>query len=509
MLTKTKKKSASPMNAEQLLGLYGKLMEGQQDLQKQNSLLMKAMLAGKATELGWDPQDVRYHTKAALANTQTAPQLHGLGGIFSTPGLNRDVITAHVRPRGIASSIPLVASIEERPFYSILTGYSATTGAEPTRSCQDAPAGYMKACVQTTKFGLTRRDTNTIEWDKTMLKVNRGDFTDLRLKGQVLGLSGLEPRGLNQQQILSIVTMSEMVGAAVQAERKLVKDMWQGTYSNGAGFRGLDLLVNTGHVDAELNIACPAVDSDIKDFAYDSLYGGGRSIVEYLTSMEYYIFFQADRMGLTPFTAALVMRPELWQELTEVWPCQYNTGKCATSVIGDASRVVIDGRENQAMIQRMRDTQTIEINGRRYPVILDDGIYLQDSTNDANLIPGQYASSIYFLPLTIGGGFPVLYREYLDYGAAEADANLALLNGTGSFWTDGGVYSWATEVEKWCYKFNLKTEQRIVLRAPHLAGKLQNVKYSPLQMLRSPFPESPYFRDGGVSLRPVPTVYPS
>jgi hypothetical protein len=38
------------------------------------------------------------------------------------------------------------------------------------------------------------------------------------------------------------------------------------------------------------------------------------------------------------------------------------------------------------------------------------------------------------------------------------------------FWTDGGVYSWAIEQIKWCYKLSLKTTQRIVLRSPHLAG---------------------------------------
>lgn len=483
------------------------LLEGQQQINKQQTALLQQLFADKKKDNGWTNKDTRYHTKGALAGFQTATPLHGLGGIFSTPGLSRDVITAHVRPMGIGSVLPTLPSIEERPYYSILTGYTATDGVEPTQSCEDAPAGYMKSCVLTTKFGLTRRDTQTIEFDKTMLKVNRGDFTDLQLRGQVLGLTGLEPGGLNQQQILSIITMSEMVGAAVQAERKLVKDFWQGTLSNGAGFRGLDLLINTGIVDAETDVACPAVDSDIKDFTFDNVAGGGKSIVEYLSSMESYIFHNASRMGLLPLSAAFVMRPELWDVLLNVWPCQYNTGQCATAVIGDASRVVIDGRENVEMSNRMRDNMTLTVNGRTYPVILDDGIYEKDSTNTAGIAAGSYASSIYFVPLAVNGNFPVLYREFLNYRSAEANANLALLNGTGSFWTDGGIYSWAVDTDKWCYKFNLKTEQRIILRTPHLAGKLQNVRYAPLQHLRSAFPESGYFKDGGVSTRPIGTVH--
>ena len=136
-----------------------------------------------------------------------------------------------------------------------------------------------------------------------------------------------------------------------------------------------------------------------------------------------------------------------------------------------------------------------------FDVVLDDGIFEQDSTNDANLLAGEYASTIYFVPLTIVGNFPVTYREYLDYHHPVADANVALLQGRQDFWTDGGVYSWAIEQQKWCYKLSLKTEQRIVLRTPHLAGKIQNIKYIPLQHLRSSDPASPYHADGGVSVR--------
>jgi hypothetical protein len=76
-----------------------------------------------------------------------------------------------------------------------------------------------------------------------------------------------------------------------------------------------------------------------------------------------------------------------------------------------------------------------------------------------------------------------------------------------TFWTDNGVYSWAIENIKWCYKLSLKTEQRVVLRTPQLAGKIQNVKYQPLQHLREAFPDSQYFFDGGVSVRGASTAY--
>ncbi len=456
-------------------------------LENQNHLFMQALEQSQVEKVA--------------ASVQTANQLHGNGGLWAVAGLERDVITAHIRPRGISTEIPLLATTKEDPRFGILTGYTDPDGAEPANACEDAPAGFVKGCTLTARFGMTRRDTQTIEFDKVMLRANRGDFTDLRLRGRVLGLTNLEPRGLNQEQILNIITMSEMVTAGVNAERKLVKEMWQGTFGVDTEFPGLDDQIVTGHVDADTNTACPAVDSDIKDFGFDDVTGGGRSIVEYLSMLEWFIFFNAERMGLAPFTATIVLRPELWQILTDVWPCQYNTGQCATSLIGADSRVVIDGRENIAERDSMRAGMFITVNGRTYPVIVDDGIFEQDSTNDANLLAGEYASTIYFVPLTIVGNFPVTYREYLDYNDSFANENVNLLMGRQDFWTDGGVYSWAIEQVKWCYKLSLKTEQRIILRTPQLAGKIQNVKYVPLQHLRSSDPASSYFADGGVSVR--------
>jgi len=104
--------------------------------------------------------------------------------------------------------------------------------------------------------------------------------------------------------------------------------------------------------------------------------------------------------------------------------------------------------------------------------------------------------------MTITGNFPVTYLEYVDYRAAARD--VALLHNTQQFWTDRGLYSWAVEYQKWCYKLTAKIEPRIVLRTPQ--GKIQNVRYEPLQHLREPYPDSPYFVDGGVSLRGADAV---
>lgn len=449
------------------------------------------------------------HTKAP-ANVATYTELHGLGGLFVGPGMEREVISTHVRPRGIASQLPKFGTVYEDPTFGALTGFSDDEGDEPAQPCDDAPQGFIKSCNLTARFGRVQRDTRTIEMDKVMLRVNRGDFTDLRLVGEVLGLTGLYPQGLNQSQILNLVTMSEMIQVAVRTERKLCDHVWNGDPANnnpGGGYKefpGLDAQIVTGQVDADTNTTCPSLDSDVKDFDYNDVCGTTQDIVEVMSALEYFIYSLADDTGMLPASWVFVMRPQLWYELTACWPCKYNTNRC-TSIGGD-HQVITDGRENINDRDRMRQSLTIDVNGRTYPVVLDNCVYEQNSSNDANnLSAGEYASSIYFVPLRVTGNFPVTYMEYVDYRQAAAD--IALMRGREDFWTDQGMYSWAVEQVKWCYKFSLKSEQRVVLRTPQLAGKIDNVKYSPLQHLRDPMPDNTHWIDGGVSIRSPGTRY--
>lgn len=454
-------------------------------------------------------------TKAPAAN-MTAQKLHGLTGTFSTPGLDRDIISAHVRPHGIGEVLPLFPTIEEDPRFGALTGVSDDIGSEPAAPCDDAPTGYIKACNLTAQFGRIARSTETIDYDEVGLKVNRGDFTDLMLHGFRLGSevqSGMYPSGLNPGDILNIVTASQMVSVGERIYRKLMVHNWQGSPANnnaGGGYKeypGLDNQIATGQVDADSNTACASLDSDVKNFNLVSVgTGSGNTIMTYLSSMEYYLYSLAEDTGMLPVRWVLAMRPQLFYELTAVWPIIYNSDKVAgilTSTAGN-TQVVLDGRDMIAERDAMRNGKYLIVNGRRYEVVTDPGIFEATNINTANVPAGSYASSIYMIPITVNGNFPVTYRQHKNYRAMWA-GELPLLRNRNRFWTDDGVFSWTFEDQKWCLKLSAKTEQRVVLRTPGLAGRIDNVLYSPLQHLREFDPDSPYHQNGGVSLRSVPS----
>jgi hypothetical protein len=406
-----------------------------------------------------------------------------------------------MRPIGITSILPRLPSVYQDPRVGSITGFTATTGDQPDYACEDAPVGYMKGCNLTARFGRIRFDTQTIDIDDVMLRLHRGDMTDLMLRGKLLGMTGLTPSGITEADILNVVTKSEMVIAGVNMERELNRQTWQGVTTVANEFPGLDVQIATGQKDADTGTLCPAMDSDVKNFAYDEVCGTGRDIVEYLSSMMWYLNDIATSTGLAPVNWVLVMRPGLWHELSACWPCRYNTYRCSAIDTGALDAIPsIDAAAMTQVRDSMRAGSYIDIEGVRYPVIMDTGIFEHNSINNANLDPGEYASSIYAIPLTIQSGFPVTYMEYTDFRQAQADVNL--LRGANSFfWTDQGFYSWAYEETKWCYKLALKVEPRVVLRATHLAGRIDAIKYTPLQKERDRDPSGSYFKDGGVSLR--------
>lgn len=431
------------------------------------------------------------------AQFMTAQRLHGSNGTFSTAGIERDVVNAHMRPEGIGSLLPLLPTNDENPLFPALTGFAEVAQAEPTYICDDAPSGYLKAGLLTARFGRIRRDTDTIDMTQVMRRVNRGEMTDLVLRGSILGLSGLTPANIDQNGVLDIVTKSEMITTAILAERKLLKMMWQGSFQVANEFPGLDAQIATGQKDAETGTLLPSLDSDVKNFGYSSV--DGTKIVEYLSMLEYYLRNNARKMGLEPVEWVLVMRPDIWQNITEVWPLAYHSQK-GSLLANMNTTIFLDGRVNVDERDAMRQGRYLDVNGNRYQVILDDGIYEKNNINTAGLKAGEYASSIYFVPLTMAGGMPVTYRQYLDYRKAQPDVSL-LQGHEDFFWTDNGLYTWAISSVKWCYKLSLLTEQRVVLRVPQLAGRIDNVKYQPLQHLRDTDPASPYWADGGVSVR--------
>lgn len=372
----------------------------------------------------------RYGTKSPATNPNFN-WTHGNGGIFGVAGLEQDVISLRITPRGISQILPAFPSVYTSPLFAYVTGIESTDPVtEPTSECATCPSGEIEGCIQTAQFGRVCRETKTLDPNRAIERINRGEF-DLALLNDLVGPADLfQPvRNWSRDTVLQVSTALGMLEVGVLLQNKLVPMVWGGNPANGtppgyAEFPGLDILIGTNKQDALTGTECPSLDSDVKEFSYNLVNvtdaAGNFLIVRYLETMEAYLYHNASRQNLLPAEWVVCMRPELWYELTQIWPVAYMTTRNIT--LPSTTMVTMDAGTMRDMRTEMMDGMFIYLNGRRHPVILDDGITELTPTDNANVLPGEYASDIYIVPRTYLGNRPATYFEFKDYRAAGPDA---------------------------------------------------------------------------------------
>lgn len=443
--------------------------------------------------------------------------LHGQGGIFGVRGLSRDVISTFTQITGsLGEQIPIKSSNETYPLFPYITGVVRSDTQEKNAICDDPEeAGQFLTCFQTTTWGRKEFKSRELEVNAIGHVINRGEFTDLNLVNGPLvnDMAGLMQSffKLNNGNAMlggqEIVT--RMMEMAVAFQRWYCPTVFTGNPANnkaGGGYKefmGLDLLIGTNKIDALTGVACPGLYSDVKDFGYrDVASTVDPSIHKTLSTMLYILESRARQNNLSPVDFRLVMRSQLWFELSRNWPILYNSDGANLASAG------FDMLQLQSVQQRdaMRDGLYIIINSKRYQVILDDCISERNQSQAGALGIGAFGSDIYIVPFSARGGtMQTLYWEYFSY----TENVLPQLSGLPTwFWSDAGVFLWTMSAPKlWCMDVSAKTEPRLILRTPQLAGRLTNVAYTPLQHINNPLPSQAYHVGGGTAGRPLPSPY--
>jgi hypothetical protein len=459
--------------------------------------------------------------KAQTVGAPIGPYVHGPGGLFGVRGLERDVISTHTQFTGsLGEMIPIRASVDQTPLFPYITGFLRSDQQEKNAVCDNPPsANNFKTCIQTTVFGRKEFKTRQVEINRIGQRINRGEFLDLQIVNGPLveQMGGLMQNffGLaNQQSVLAGREMvARMIEMGVAFQRWYCPTVYTGNPTNnsaGGGyqeFSGLDLLISRTKVDAISGTACPSLYSDVKDFGYRQVDStADPDLVKTITTMMRILNRKAEQQGMSPADIRIVMREPMFYAITEIWPCRYISYRC--SVIDGANIDPIpslDAMQAVRMRDEMRSGKYLLIDGRQVPVIVDDCI-MEDNRADNNNIPiGGFASDIYFVPFSARGGtIGTLYWEYYDY-RADVLPDIAGIRGGQFFWSDNGAFLWGLKApDNWCLEVIAKTEPRLILRTPQLAGRLTNIVYVPLQHVDDPLPSQDYHVNGGVS-----TGYPS
>jgi hypothetical protein len=452
-------------------------------------------------------------TKAVSSTPRSSGYAHGVGGLMSAPGMTREVINAMILPyTGLASMLPSYPNNDANPLYGIITGQTAGSGSNPSGVCDDPPqAGLLKLCTYSSSFGRYSLQTPVIDIDRVGMTTNRGEFWDYQSIGDPFSPQGVTnigptvPGGMSLQNALNQEIAKAMFELAVEWTRRYGPLLYTGNPAkNTAGggykeFRGLDILINTGYRDAESTQLCSASDSIVANFASQNVSTANTNIVATLTNIIRRLKINARGNGLWPVKWVMVMREALFYELTQIWACSYATYRCqnqfsATQVNNIDSRDIMTLRQQMRGDMMTRSGQYLLMDDEPISVVFDDYI------TETSLGNGAFNSSIYIVPLTVIGNRPVTYIDYINYdmpnGALAAARAMAPQDSF--FATDAGRFLWHKKPPtNFCVQALVKGEPRLVLRTPHIAARLTNVAYTPLEHERDWNPTGYYFVNGG------------
>jgi len=461
----------------------------------------------------------------------TGPYGHGPQGLFALAGQDRQVFSAMLLPTaGMLGEIPVFNGQDDAPsgefggvntqFFTTLTGITAGDGddftKQPTTDCADgALAGLMKACTLVSTYARYRFSPNPISIFRAGQLRDIADPTYLTLMNQPGGYAAapFQP-SVPQGNVLVNEAARRFFELRAIMSRFMSRRIWIGSPANNSGERrdltGFNLQINKGnHYDAISGGACAAMDSVVEDLNYNIVNSANSGlIVSYIDSIAYQLMWNSSQMGLDPVDWVIAMRSDLFDEVVKMWPIQYYQEALGAMGQYAQGRVTINASEAAAMRDDMRNNLFLPIRGRRWRVVLDNGITEQTVTNTARLAGGQYASSIYFIPMTVLGGVPVTYFKYFNQANAQAEAIVRQFGIVSTFTSDSGVFRWYINHKNGCVDMTVDFAPRLILRTPQVAARLDNVAYAPRTHARDAYPDSNYFANGGrTNLPQFPTFY--
>lgn len=477
-------------------------------------------------------QGMQQGFKHDVTGAPVGPYGHGVGGLFSMPGQDAKIFSAMLQPQlSIINDLPVLTADPvpgagyggyQQEFFTTITGVTASQqddANQPTQECQPFPrGGLMKVCTLVSPYARYGAQLDQLNIEQLGMLTNPADPTylqNMNLQNPPLGPTA--PGGLNN---ILYNEFSRRAFTAIQGYAlKVAEKVWTGDPALSASSNrwkdvlGLNTQINTGNKrDALSSQLCTIMNSDVKNYNYGIVSGANTTISNVIDTVWQFLNVKARQSGLMPVRWKLYMRSQLFDELTKIWPIIYYQQLIAAATTMGSSARFNFGTDVMQLREQMREQLFLPIRNARVEVGLDDGIPERNgdpSTSGFNaaLLSGQFASDMYFVPLTVLGGIPVTYME--PFNQANAITEQVIRDGRilNTFTSDGGMYRWYTLQTRGCVQWDFVSQFRLVLRTPNIAGRIQNVGYAPLQHFPDAFNSSSYFADGGRTNNPVTPPY--
>lgn len=451
------------------------------------------------------------------STTITAPTLHGTFpgnsaqyGIFSNPGIRPDMLSTLARPRSLTGAIiqsgGFGKSFYERERLEVLTGVTAASGTNATGWCGDPPTvGQGKVAELDYDWGefYTKTNLNAVPKiggrrdyaDVNRNIVNAGPNANPLIPSLYYEMAAGNDQLQYELYLLGVHMELVMGKTGIQGDTTLASTETEVGFISE--YAGLDSMVKTGYTDAKTGIAAPALDSIVTTFGADvgSTIGGGdgRNIVQAVSDSVWSAKDRARAYGLDGAQMAISMRPEMWRPFCQNYAYQYNIYGSSTTVSGISLNDNL--RDTNNLRIEMERSITIPVDGEPIAVVFDEGIpRTQTAAN-------TWYSDIFGVPLA-WNGFPLLRYEYFDMDNADLQ-KFANFIGDGKYATmNNGLYLASYRWTGMCLEYHFACRMRLILEAPFLAFRLDDVHYTTRTQQRLADPSDTHFyADGGRTYR--------
>lgn len=424
-----------------------------------------------------------YLAKSAVLKASGTPDgtyLYSEGGLFGSCKNDPVLINAMVGPYGYMGKLNWVGTDVQHPHVESLT-YIGTSGYDQSGSCSDCGKPTIRRCAQTSCFGRICQMTDEFAYDDIGLRANENVPT-LAFYGNVTDPAGNVIIGQGSQ--IDNAFLLSLGAAGYNLRRQTGVDIWTGNPAANVGGRqfmtGFDMLINTGKEDSLTGMDCSALDSIIVNFGNQvvgatgvpSIYGQIRGAVRAIRYRITAAGFDEDAAVID-----IVMHPTMWDCVAEDVACNYGL-HCANWSATNRN-MINDSREAADMLTSIRNRMVIPVDGKDYPVTLDNGITV---TNRPYGNDTARCSSIYVITRILRGapnGGTITFGQYQDFNRTGARGDALFRQMTGNSWvkaTDGGRFAIAgTTSGGFCADMRILSKTRVRMLMPQLAARITNV----------------------------------
>lgn len=442
------------------------------------------------------------------STTATGNPLHGtnqagLGnvyGTFSSPAVRPEMWSALPRARSFLRLASLEAAAHDNERIEVLTGQTADAGTNATGFCGNPPSvGNLKVAQQLYTWGNYYVKTELNALAQTGSTKDRADIARRILNSGTVDnpfVPDLAQRLTDTQSALQHEFFKLGVSMERQTERVAVRGSAGTMNSTYPGwftqFGGLDGQVATGKSDVITGVAAPALDSAVLSFNANISGDGalGYDIVEYIVKQVRGLQDRASSVGISA-NHAIVMRKDAFYAIADVFACAYATYMCDGSSTSPNNR---DGMVIQNMRNDMLNGRYLLVSGQQIPVVFSDGILQENTANNI------YKSDIFVIAYE-ADGVPLLRLQYFDMGNSYISefANAFGLDDVAVI--NNGLFLVGKRTTGMCIEYHVQSRMRLILDAPFLSGRIDDVIYTLIDPLSDAMPGTSYYRDGGISRR--------